>query len=189
MIRLRDQTDALAARYPVMSFISFGDSLLIKSNWAAGHYERGIRNNYDPESFIRVFGELQPIYRETLGLDIYGVITQGSNAYYEDDLLHISEQRNHICLNSLGLPFAQIQAIDYAARQAIREKAHEPTDLYMDELFFRSLQFKFEFDKKTAPRQPYSFGKFKTDSTYFHADYVTIRDNLKGPDDLSPVIG
>jgi hypothetical protein len=36
LIRLRDQIDVIAARHPAISFISFADSLLLKSNWQVG---------------------------------------------------------------------------------------------------------------------------------------------------------
>jgi len=103
-----------------VSFISFADSLLLKSNWTVGHYESTVKYTYSPEVFFGLFDELRVLYREELGLEIYAVLTQGSNEYYDDDVTHISASGNHISLNSLGLPFAQLLAIDDAARTAIR---------------------------------------------------------------------
>jgi hypothetical protein len=60
---------------------------------------------------------------------------------YDDALLHVSETGNHISLNSLGPPFAQLQSIDQAARSAIRQVTHGPAELYIDSTSFRSIQF------------------------------------------------
>ena len=58
-------------------------------------------------------------------------------------------------LNSLGLPFAQLLAIDEAARTAIRSKRHHRHELYVDNLFYHSLRFKYGFDKDSQPSAPY----------------------------------
>lgn len=112
---------------------------------------------YAPETLLVLFQELQEIYRSTLGLDIYGVFAQGSNEYYDDPLLHISDSQNHISLNSLGLPFAQISLIEGAARKAIRNGEHDRWKVYMDEDFFRSLRIK-DYERRnswsSAPYKP-----------------------------------
>src|SRR5680860_1108794 len=94
----------LADKYPEISFISFADSLLLKSNWRVGYVDRGVKDTYEPEKIINLIRELGDIYREVLAMEIYAVLTQGSNEYYDDDLLHTSPLGNHVCLNSLGLP-------------------------------------------------------------------------------------
>ncbi len=98
LVRLRDRIDAIAEQHPDIAFISFADSLLLKSNWHVGQFESEIEYSYEPEIFVRLISEIQTVYREVLGLDIYAVLTQGSNAYYEDPLLHRSETGNHISL-------------------------------------------------------------------------------------------
>jgi hypothetical protein len=178
LVRLRNRIDEFASRYPSISFISFADSLLLKSNWTVGHYDSDVKNTYSPELFFGIFLELRSIYREELGLEIYGVLTQGSNEYYDDDVTHVSASGNHISLNSLGLPFAQLQSIEAAAREAIRLRAHPPCDLYMDELFFRSVQFKHSFEKNEQPRQPYRSPMAQRESYYFYADATTVTENL-----------
>ena len=105
LISLRDRIDSLSEHYPDISFISFADSIILKSHWTVGHFESDIEYTYKPEIFLKVFQELKKIYSETLGLNIYAIFTQGSNEFYEDVLLHISESKKHICLNSLGVPF------------------------------------------------------------------------------------
>jgi len=180
--RLRERIDAIASKHPDVSFISFADSLLLKSNWSVGQFDSTIKYTYAPEVFIWLIAEVQAAYREILGMRVYAVIAQGSNAFYDDPLLHISESRNHISLNSLGLPFAQLQSIESAARTAIKEKTHEPAELYMDETFFRSVRFKFEFERndrggcvQNAYREPLLGGE----SSYFAANTQYILDNLR----------
>jgi hypothetical protein len=178
LIRLRNRIDELASRNPPISFISFADSLLLKSNWTVGHYGSDVKYTYSPEVFFGIFLELRSIYREELGLEIYGVLTQGSNEYYDDDVTHVSASGNHISLNSLGLPFAQLQSIEAAARLAIRSHEHPPCELYMDELFFRSVRFKHSFEKNEQPRQLYPSPMAQRESYYFYADAAAIIENL-----------
>ena len=178
LVRLRSWIDDLASCHTSISFISFVDSLLLKSNWTTGHYGSGVSYTYSPELFIRLFTELRAIYREELGLGIYAVLTQGSNEYYDDAVTHISASGNHISLNSLGVPFAQLLAIEDAAKQAIRSGAHRPCNLYMDKLFFHSVRFKFAFEKGQRPRHPYRSPMGRDDGHYFYEDVATILQNL-----------
>ncbi len=142
LVALRDEIDELGKSYPQVSFISFADSVLVKSNWSVGMVNSDVKYTYKPEIFLITIKELQRIFEKTLGLAIYAVLTQGYNEYYNDSLLHISSSQNHVCLNSLGLPFAQLLAIDNAVKGNIRKKAHRPSEVYMDEYFFRSLRCK-----------------------------------------------
>ena len=128
---------------------------LIKSNWNVGDYKNDIEYSYSPETFIIVSQKVKDIYEETLGLETYAVISQGSNEYYDDPLLHISKTMNHVSLNSLGVPFAQLLDIDHAARSSIREGTHDPAEIYMDQQYFYSLKIKFEFDKDSVQNYEY----------------------------------
>jgi len=179
LIELRGQIDCLAKEYPDISFISFADSLLLKSNWTVGHHKSDVSYSYKPEIFVRLAHELNDIYQSTLGLQAYAVIAQGSNEYYDDNLLHISESGNHISLNSLGIPFAQIMEIEAAARSSIKNGIHPPSDLYMDEKYFRSLRFKFEFQKSSQPKCTYQSKMIGTISQYYYSVFNTILENLK----------
>jgi hypothetical protein len=181
LIKLRDQIDALATRYLGISFISFADALLLKSNWQVGQFNTSVKYVYEPEIFLRLFLELQQIYRECVGMDIYAVLTQGSNAYYDDALLHISRSGNHISLNSLGLPFAQLQSIESAARSAIHQQIHEPAELYIDSTFFRSLRFTFNFHKDKTGHNSYREPLMEEEGVYYYASCRDLVDNLTQP--------
>jgi hypothetical protein len=179
LVALREAIDGIAARYEEISFISFGDSLLLKSNWSVGQFDSHIKYTYQPEIFIRLIEQLQEPYRNLLGLDIYAVLTQGSNEYYDDALLHISRTQNHISLNSLGLPFTQLLEIDRAARNAIKTGQHPPGELYMDENFFHSLSFDHHFKKKECPRGNYRASMMTGDAFYYVSTRRQILDNIR----------
>ena len=178
LIQLRNRIDVLAVRHPDISFISFADNVLLKSNWHVGMYNHEIQYSYAPEMFIRLISEIQSAYREVLGLDVYAVLTQGSNAYYEDSLLHISDTRNHISLNSLGLPFAQLMSIDKAATKAIRE-ARDGAEVYMDERFFHSLDFIVGFDKDMCRRNTYREPMTGENGMYFYANCQYMLEKVR----------
>lgn len=154
LARIRDMVDAVAERYPNISFISFADSILLKGNWTIGSHDTEIAYTYDPEVILGVLPELASGYRDVAGLEIYAVVTQGRNEI-SSELVHVSKNGNHISLNSLGLPFAQLQAIEYAARQAIRAGDHHPFQLYMDATYFNSLRWNYDAEKHLEPRFPY----------------------------------
>ncbi|MGD9685783.1 MAG: hypothetical protein AB7U43_02280 [Desulfobacter sp.] len=184
LISLRTAIDNLASRYPQVSFISFADSIILKSNWTAGYYKKKVKYTYEPEVFLKIVSELQQIYREHLGLEIYAVLTQGSNEYYEDSLLHISESNNHICLNSLGTPFEQLQSIEKAARQAIRDSVHDGAEIYMDEQFFFSISFNHKFDRHGLAHNPYRSSMMNSVSAYYYSSCQNLIDNLKSVTDV-----
>ena len=94
-------------------------------------------------------------------------------------LLHISESENHVCLNSLGLPFVQVLSIDEAARKAIREGLHEPSELYMDEQFYNSLSLRFEFDKRSSGKHAYTAKMMSKEGTYYLGQCQEMLDNLR----------
>jgi len=179
LIELRNRIDDIAARNSNVAFLSFADSLLLKSNYTVGQYDSPVTYNYEPEAILRLLPDIRVAYQTLLGLDIYAVITQGSNEYYDDDLLHISECQNHISINSLGLPFAQTQAIESAARAAIRAERHPPANLYLDESFFHSLRFKNEFDNNKQPKFPYDARMTTGNSYYIPVSFELLKDNLE----------
>lgn len=179
LIELRDEIDILATKYNDISFISFADSLLLKSNWTIGYFKNGTKPTYEPEIFIYIAQEIKALYQKILGLDTYAIITQGNNEYYEDTLLHISKSQNHISLNSLGAPFAQLQEIEIFARKAIREKKHLPSELYLDEHYHHSLKYKFEFQKKTISNNEYKSKMVSKPCKYYYASIHEILNGLK----------
>ena len=175
LLLLRTAIDRLAADHPDVLFISFADSLLLKSNWAVGHFRSKVRYTYRPETFLHIFSSIRKIYGDILRLGIHGVMTQGSNAYYEDSLSHTSESGNHICCNSLGVPFVQLWSID----AAVREKRHPFADLYMDEQFYHSLRFRFDFAKRRPARHPYACKMTGKDTGYYCGECQELLDNLE----------
>lgn len=181
LLKLREAIDGLAKSYPDVLFISFADSILLKSNWSVSHSGREVNYTYKPEIFLHIAKEFRLIYKKTLGLDAYAILTQGSNEFYEDSLHHISESRNHICLNSLGIPFEQLMSIDEAARKAIRGNTHNPAEIYMDKQFYYSLNFRIEFDTHILSNNHYCSKMMSTDSAYFYSSIQYILDNLEEP--------
>jgi len=179
LVELRDRVDRIAADNPEVAFVSFADSLLLKSNYTVGQYDSPIKYSYQPEKVLRLLPDIRAAYQSLLGLDIYAVITQGSNEYYDDGLLHISGSGNHISLNSLGLPFAQTFAIEHAAREAFKADKHPRADVYIDESFYHSLRFKSEFDKNREPKFSYTAPMTTGDSHYFPVSFRLLADNLK----------
>lgn len=182
LIDLRDAIDALAANHTDISFISFADSLLLKTNWVVGMVESGVTYTYRPENLIFLFKDIRSIYREILGLDIYGVYAQGSNEYYDDALTHTSPSGNHISLNSLGLPFAQIMLIEHAARDAIRKGMHGRSELYLDKDFFLSLQLEDHSFRDTVPSAPYKPKMTSLMGSYYYLQSDDLIAALKVPE-------
>jgi hypothetical protein len=170
LITLRDRIDELAAQYPDISFISFADSLILKSNYEMGYFDKGVKCSYRPENILYVIKAIDEIYRDVLNLSIYAVLTQGSNEYYGESLLHISKTGNHVCLNSLGVPFAELLAIESTAKKAIRAGDHPPMQLYLDEQFYLSINFVYDFEKTKKPKHAYVAIMKSHQPNYFYSD-------------------
>jgi len=183
LISLRTEIDNLAKENKDISFISFADNLLLKSNWTVGHHKSDINYNYVPERFIILVKKLQDIYKRILGLNIYAVLTQGSNLYYNDPDLHISESRNHICLNSLGLPFADLMSIDAAVKSALKSNIHPPSEIYMEEKYFHSLNINRKL-RDTVMQNKNSYHNKMTNlpSYYYYYECDSILNNIDHKD-------
>lgn len=178
LVQLRDRIDQIADANPGVAFISFADSLLLKSNWFVGKYDSEVTYSYEPETLVRLIPQIEAAYQEVLGMTIYAIVTQGVNEYEDKALIHTSTSGGHVSLNSLGLPFAQLLSIDEAARHAIRNRAHGPCQLYVDELFFRSIRFKYAFDKHAQPSAPYLAPMSTAPGKYYCTNSATILANL-----------
>lgn len=181
LIALRDKIDEIAEANPRVAFVSFADSILLKTNWFVGQYDSEINYSYEPEALIRVFPQIAVAYKELLGMDVYATIAQGVNEYSDSALIHQSASGGHLSLNSLGLPFAQVLAIDEAARDSIRKGIHGPYELYMDEMFFRSLRLSYGFDKRGQPNATYQTPMSSTPGTYYCTSAETILKSLGEP--------
>ena len=178
LINLRAEIDSVATMHSDVLFISFADSLLLKSNWTVGHFRSEIKYTYRPEDFLHIFRRLQKIYADIMGLGVHAVITQGSNAYYEDPLSHTSQSGNHVCLNSLGLPFAQLWAIGDAAKKHVGSKRHAFAELYMDEQYHHSLRLRYDFSDRRPEKHPYQC-KMIGPGNYYCGQCEQLLDNLK----------
>ena len=82
-------------------------------------------------------------------------------------------------MNSIGLPFAQMFAIDKAVKKAIDNDLHKPAELYLDSRLFHSLQFEHEFKKSDHPKFPYSPPMTEIDNYYFTTDLATVLGNIR----------
>lgn len=179
LLLLRSKIDDLAASQPNVAFLSFADSLLLKSNWTVGHVESTTTNTYRPESILEVLRSIQTIYRDVIGLGVYAVVTQGSNEYYNDPLLHESITGHHICLNSLGLPFAQLQAIDREVKEAVKEGRHQYAELYLDAPFYHSLQLRSDYVGRKAEKHSYITKLMSNGGSYYCGKCQELLDNLR----------
>lgn len=181
LIQLRDQIDKFSSDNNGSVFISFADSLLVKSNWTVGTWDTDVAYTYQPEKFLKMIPQLFNMYKDILGLNAYAIISQGLNEYYTDELFHIADTRKHISLNSLGLPFAQIMSIESYVRKAIKSGAHEPQNLYIDSDFFHSLNFKYNENdfKQSLTLYNYKSPMSSTNNQYVASHVDTILDKLE----------
>ena len=178
LLALRERIDELAESTPNIAYVSFADSLLLKINWFVGQYDSSVSYSYEPEQIVRLIPRIAAAYREVLSMPVYATVTQGVNEYVDTSLLHHSASGRHLSLNSLGLPFAQLMAIDGAARDAIRSGRHLPYELYVDDLFFHSLRFKYGFDKHAQTNALYQSPMSSSVAKYYCISASTILDNL-----------
>ena len=180
LLRLRARIDLLAAQHSGLSFVSVADSLVIKAEWSLEFYLTGAASTYSPETLVRVVEQLQTIYRDVLGLSVYAVFTQGVNEYYEERGIHTSDTGNHVCLNSLGVPFAELLAIDRAVSEAIKSRELAPHELYMEDTFLHSLSMRFDFKRENLARGQYQARLMRAPGAFYAASIGEILGNLEG---------
>ena len=179
LVEIRRQIDELSAVYKDILFISFADSILLKSAWNPGNYPAGTKYRYNPEVFIEIGRKIDTIYRTVLGLKTYMVLAQGANEYYDDPLHHVSSSGNHISLNSLGSTFALLWDIEEAARSRTRDPGHGAFDLYMDSTYFRSLKFDHSFEKTQVAKFTYESKVASSQGEYFASDRDAVVENIQ----------
>ena len=162
VVATREGIDQLARRHPNHAFLSFADTVLVKTNWSMmgdAQYEA----TYRPERFLELIEDVRRVFRSALHLDSYAVVTQGANAAAEDGLVSISPERNHVSFGSLGTPFAQLFEMDTAIRKAVRAGLHRRKTLYLANWFFLTLHYKDPFTKNTLAKGLVPFeSKFST---------------------------
>lgn len=179
LLRLREALDELVGQEPGIAAFSFADSVLIKADWTVGAFDTSVAYTYTPERLLNVVESTFAAFKAHLELDCYACITQGFNEYSDGKVIHTSASGNHISLNSLGLPFAQLMSMDYAVHAAIKSGAHQPYQLYLDENYYRSLQWAYGFDRDGQTSGAYSSPMSHRRGRYFCADMTPLRSNLK----------
>ena len=179
LLELRNRIDEIASSHPEYAFVSFADSLLIKSNWTVGYARSGLKNSYRPEGVLFVSSLIMDAYNETLAVPSYSIICQGENGFYDRELLHISPTRNHFCLNSLGIPFEQTQAIEKASREAIRAGQHEKCDMYLETTYFHSLNLKADNTLKRSREFPFKSTMLDIPGFYHPVDSKMLLSELE----------
>lgn len=63
-------------------------------------------------------------------------------------------------------------------RTAIKAKEHGRSELYLDEHFYNSLQFRFEFNKQARPKYTYSAPMMDVGSHYYCAQLQEVLENI-----------
>lgn len=176
LLALRNSLDKIAEDNPGIAILSFADNVLIKSDWTVGAFDNEISYTYTPEKLIDIVGVTFQAFKNNIGLDCYACITQGFNEYSDGKVIHSSRSGNHISLNSLGLPFAQLMNIDCSVRNAIKSKQHERYQLYLDSNYYRSLQWKYEFDR---PEGAHTSPMSRSHGSYYCLNLDAVCRNLK----------
>jgi hypothetical protein len=179
LLDIRYWIDRIAERFPSVAFISYGDGLLLKADWRVGMFNSDVKYTYEPEAIVRIIEELRELYLKTFGLSVYAAIAQGANPYHGTDLLHVSKAGNHVSLNSLGIPFEQVTAIEAAAKNAIRERIIHGHELYMDSLFFRSFRMKDNSGRDEFGCLPYSSKILSRAGTFHFANCRALLDAIQ----------
>lgn len=178
-MRMRGALDTLAASHPDVAFISVADSVIVKSNWSVGRFDSDIKYSYDPETFLRSVNDVRSLFKREFGLGSYAIVTQGANEFYGASLLHVSASGNHVSLDSLGVPFAELFSIDEAAHDAIRRYSHAPSELYLDDKFFYSLNWRLEFDRDRVSKNKYKAKMMSKAGEYHCIDFATVFENIR----------
>lgn len=81
------------------------------------------------------------------------------------------------------MPFAELLAIESAAKSAIKSGVHLPMQLYLDEQFYHSIQFKHEFKKNEKPKNSYSAIMKSTQPSYFYSSFDVLIENIDDRED------
>ena len=164
LIWLRNLIDDIALKHSDMLFISMADNVILKTNWTVGRFGSSVGYTYSPDNILEAIGEIADAFHEVLEMDVYAIVTQGSNEYYEDPLYY-QKLDNHVSLNSLGAPFANLVFIEQQVRTKGKHE-HGEHQLYLDSQFFHSLgisqstsidftERKHSYDSKLKPNAAY----------------------------------
>lgn len=143
LLILRSKIDAIASSHTSFLFISFADSILVKTVWQGPSSMDN--DEYNPEELIEIANKIAAAYYEVLRLQTYCIAAQGENLYNSESLYSISPGANHVSLNSLGRTFALVFEIEQAARKNIRSKLHKKYKFYFEKSLFASLRIKDDY--------------------------------------------
>lgn len=165
----RKRIDESSERNSQIGYISFADSVILKSDWRMSKYSK-----YNPELIISVVGEIRDAFVECFSVSAYSVLTQGMNEFQEPDIFWRSKSGNHVCMNSFGTPFAQLNEIESIAKESIRNNTHKKYDFYLSETIFRSLAFRVVHNHETTESFKYESKMSKKFERYFCLDWNDI---------------
>ena len=182
LMRLRTELDDICAGYPDTEFISFADTLMFKRTYTVGHFRSKVKYTYQPEDLLPLFSVVNELYRAVLGLETYAIVTEGNNEFYIDNPIHRSKLGNHLSLNSLGAPFAQLLKIESNVAAALHSGAHPPKEIYMDEDFFLSLHIDFKHSgwrQRDCQRATYIDPLTRHERIYYMADREELITRLR----------
>ena len=168
--------DSLARKYRNYTFLSFGDSVIIKGTFCP---DRKYYLTYKPEELVKISNEVRKLFRDILNCGSYAIFSQGLLYDFENKGIRKASLGKHYSLGSLGAPFAEIFEIDEVARSNIKMEVHSPCDLYMTTHFFNTLDV--IYDEKG------NFNKFSYESKmsflgigeYYAVGYDYLLSNLK----------
>lgn len=160
MPKLMLEIDIVAAKFPHILFMSFADSVILKSNSPAASAAK-----YKPEELLYCYVEIDAAMKKILGLPAYGIFTQGINLFSGERLFHLSATQNHVSILTLGSPFAELMKIDQQVKENIRKQIHGPSTGYFSSDFYFSLMT--EFDRRKSRDEAHLF---TDDESYFVED-------------------
>jgi len=168
--------DKISRRYRDYTLFSFGDSVVIKGTFKG---DRKYFYTYKPEELLCIAKEVSLLFKTVFGYDSYAICSQGFLYDFEKKGVKKYLFGNHYSLGSLGTPFVEIFEIDEAARKNIKSKTHKPSELYMTDYFYHTLDLELD-NKNTFMKYSYaSKMSFIGSGDYYVAMYEDLFDKLK----------
>jgi hypothetical protein len=115
--------------------------------------------------------KLRTLLHQDIGIDSYVVITQGQNFIASKGMVHINRMRNHLGMLSFGPPFASLFAIDDTVKGL---NISEKRSLYIEKLFYDSLNDKSILDKSTLIRRNFLCPFLKTANEFIAVNLYEV---------------
>lgn len=184
LLQLRAALDGISAKHPNVAFVSVSDTIILKGSWSVGYLDEEAKYEYEPEALIGIVAEIREAYQRIADLPVYAILTQGSNEFFDDSLLHISDAKNHVGLNSLGIPYAELFGIDAIAKTNMKAGKHKASELYIDSKFLHSLSLKFGFDRERLERGTHDSAMAGGQESFYYCSSIDeITANFRSPDE------